>query len=61
MPEYVLGHQLKGEGARLGLMSQLLDPMYRRYIDVLGAVKPGARNLKLDVATHRFLRGSPNE
>jgi hypothetical protein len=27
MPEYVLGHQLMGEGARLALMSELLDPM----------------------------------
>ena len=25
MPEYVLGHQLKGEGKRLALMSELLD------------------------------------
>jgi hypothetical protein len=36
MPEYILGHQLKGEGARLGLKSQLLDPTHRRYIDALG-------------------------
>jgi len=27
MPKYVLGHHLKGEGARLELMSELLDPM----------------------------------
>jgi ubiquinone/menaquinone biosynthesis C-methylase UbiE len=47
MPEYVLGHQLKGEGACLGLMSQLLDPMHRRYIDALGVVKPGARTLEI--------------
>jgi SAM-dependent methyltransferase len=47
MPKYVLGHQLKGEGARLGLMSQLLDPMHRRYIDALGVVKPGARTLEV--------------
>ena len=47
MPKYVLSHHLKGEGARLGLMSQLLDPMHRRYIDALGVVKPGARTLEV--------------
>src|SRR5437764_8700765 len=47
MPEYVLGHQLKGEGARLALMSELLDPMHRRYIDALGVVKPGAHTLEV--------------
>ena len=30
MGEYVLGHHLKGEGKRLALMSQLLDPMLVR-------------------------------
>jgi hypothetical protein len=30
MPKYVLGHHLKGEGARLELMSELLDPMHRQ-------------------------------
>jgi SAM-dependent methyltransferase len=47
MPEYVLGHHLKGEGARLELMSELLDPMHRRYIDSLDVVKPGARTLEV--------------
>ena len=47
MPEYVLGHQLKGERARLALMSELLDPMHRRYIDALGVVRPGARTLEV--------------
>jgi SAM-dependent methyltransferase len=47
MPEYVLGHNLKGEGARLALMSELLDPMHRRYIDALGVVRPGARTLEV--------------
>jgi len=47
MPKYVLGHHLKGEGARLELMSELLDPMHRRYIDALGVVKPGARTLEV--------------
>jgi hypothetical protein len=60
MREYVLGHQLKGEGARLALMSELLDPMHRRYIDTLGVLRPGRAHLKLDVATDRFLRGLPN-
>jgi hypothetical protein len=35
MPEYVLGHHLKGEGKRLALMSELLDPMHRRYLQSL--------------------------
>ena len=47
MPKYVLGHDLKGEGTRLALMSQLLDPMHRRYIDALGVVRPGARTLEV--------------
>jgi len=47
MPEYVLGHHLKGEGPRLALMSELLDPMHRRYIDALGVVKPGAHTLEV--------------
>jgi len=47
MPEYVLGHQLKGEGKRLALMSELLDPMHRRYIDALDVVRPGARTLEV--------------
>jgi SAM-dependent methyltransferase len=47
MSKYVLGHRLKGEGARLALMSELLDPMHRRYIDALGVVKPGARILEV--------------
>jgi 2-polyprenyl-3-methyl-5-hydroxy-6-metoxy-1,4-benzoquinol methylase len=45
MPKYVLGHDLKGEGARLALMSELLDPMHRRHIDALGVLRPGARTL----------------
>jgi SAM-dependent methyltransferase len=47
MPEYILGHELKGEEARLALMSELLDPMHRRYIQALGVVKPGARTLEV--------------
>jgi SAM-dependent methyltransferase len=47
MPKYVLGHDLKGEGARLALMSELLDPMHRRCIDALDVVRPGARTLEV--------------
>ena len=47
MPKDVLGHHLNGEGARLDLMSELLDPMHRRYIDALGVVRPGARTLEV--------------
>ena len=47
MPKYVLGHHLKGEGKRLALMSELLDPMHRRYIDALAVVKPGMRTLEV--------------
>jgi 2-polyprenyl-3-methyl-5-hydroxy-6-metoxy-1,4-benzoquinol methylase len=47
MPEYVLGHHLKGEGKRLALMSELLDPMHRRHIEALEIVKPGARTLEV--------------
>src|SRR5947199_3400509 len=47
MPEYVLGHHLKGEGKRLELMSELLDPMHRRYLQSLDAIKSGARTLEV--------------
>ena len=47
MPKYVLGHHLKGEGVRLNLMSELLDPIHRRCIAALGAFKPGARTLEV--------------
>ena len=46
MPGYVLDHHLHGEGARLALMSRLLDPMHRRYIEALG-IGPGARTLEV--------------
>ena len=45
MPEYVLDHHAEGERQRLALMSRLLDPMHRRYLDRLGA-GPGARTLE---------------
>ena len=47
MPEYVLGHHLKGEGAQLELMSELLDPIHRRYVEALGVVRPSARTLEV--------------
>ncbi len=47
MAEYVLGHHLKGEGKRLALMSKLLDPMHRRYLQSLDVVKSGARTLEV--------------
>jgi SAM-dependent methyltransferase len=47
LSEYVLGHDLKGEGKRLALMSELLDPMHRRHIEALNVVKPGARTLEV--------------
>jgi ubiquinone/menaquinone biosynthesis C-methylase UbiE len=47
MPGYVLGHHLKGEGNRLALMSELLDPMHRRYLESLEVVKSGARTLEV--------------
>lgn len=46
MPGYVLDHHLHGEGARLALMSRLLDPMHRRYIEALG-IGAGARTLEV--------------
>jgi SAM-dependent methyltransferase len=46
MPEYVLDHHQEGEGQRLALMSRLLDPMHRRYLERLG-VGPGARTLEV--------------
>ncbi len=46
MPGYVLDHHLEGEGGRLALMSRLLDPMHRRFIEALG-IGPGARTLEV--------------
>jgi protein-L-isoaspartate O-methyltransferase len=45
VPEYVLDHHHEGERRRLALMSRLLDPMHRRYIERLG-IGPGARTLE---------------
>jgi SAM-dependent methyltransferase len=46
VPEYVLDHHRAGERERLALMSRLLDPMHRRYLEQLG-VGPGARTLEV--------------
>ncbi len=46
MNEYVLDHHLEGEGARLALMSRLLDPMHRRHVRELG-IGPGDRALEV--------------
>jgi SAM-dependent methyltransferase len=45
MPEYVLDHHMQGERARLALMSSLLDPMHRRYVEQLD-IGPGADTLE---------------
>jgi SAM-dependent methyltransferase len=44
--EYVLDHHREGEGQRLALMSELLDPMHRRLLEQLGA-GPGMRTLEV--------------
>jgi SAM-dependent methyltransferase len=46
MPEYVLDHHQRGERERLALMSRLLDPMHRRYLDELG-IESGACTLEV--------------
>jgi 2-polyprenyl-3-methyl-5-hydroxy-6-metoxy-1,4-benzoquinol methylase len=46
MARYVLDHHLEGEKKRLALMSQLLDPMHRRYIESLG-IRCDARVLEV--------------
>jgi SAM-dependent methyltransferase len=44
--DYVLDHRLEGEGARLALMSRLLDPMHRRHLRELG-IGPGDKALEV--------------
>jgi SAM-dependent methyltransferase len=46
MSEYVLDHHHKGERQRLALMSELLDPLHRRYLEGL-RVAPGSRTLEV--------------
>jgi SAM-dependent methyltransferase len=42
-----MDHHQRGERQRLALMSRLLDPMHRRYIEELGAAQAGARTLEV--------------
>jgi 2-polyprenyl-3-methyl-5-hydroxy-6-metoxy-1,4-benzoquinol methylase len=65
MSQYVLDHHLEGEKKRLALMSWLLDPMHRRYIELLG-ISRDARVLEVGcdngsmsawMAGHAFLHG----
>jgi SAM-dependent methyltransferase len=46
MTDYILDHHQAGERARLALMSQLLDPMHRRYLNGLG-LGPGTQALEV--------------
>src|SRR5437870_13422086 len=46
MSQYVLDQHLGGEKKRLALMSHLLDPMHRRYIESLG-ISRDARGLEV--------------
>jgi 2-polyprenyl-3-methyl-5-hydroxy-6-metoxy-1,4-benzoquinol methylase len=46
MTDYILDHHRAGERARLALMSHLLDPMHRRYLDGVG-VGPGTEALEV--------------
>ncbi len=55
MPEYVLGHHLKGEEKRLALMSELLDPMHRHYLQSLDVIKSGARTLEVGCGNGRAI------
>lgn len=43
---YILPHDLAGEHQRLALMSELLDPLHRGYLEKLG-LKPGWRCLEV--------------
>jgi SAM-dependent methyltransferase len=55
MPDYVLDHHLEGEGRRLELMADLLDPMHRRCLAALGA-GPGDRVLEVGCGTGSISR-----
>lgn len=46
MNQYILPHDLTGEKERLGLMSELLDPLHRSHIERLG-LQPGWRCLEV--------------
>jgi len=47
MPEYVLGHDLKGEGKRLALMSNYSIPCTAGIFNRLMSLKSGARTLEV--------------
>ena len=57
MPDYVLDHHNEGERERLTLMSQLLDPMHRRYVEQLG-IGVGARTLEVGCGKGQCRSGS---
>lgn len=57
MARYVLGHDLKGEGKRLALMSELFDPMHRRYIQRSTSLNQMRGHWKSAVATAQFPHG----
>jgi hypothetical protein len=61
MPEYVLGHHLKGEGKRLALMSDLLDPMHRSFLNRLMSLNQGQERWRSAAATAQFPRGLPGK
>jgi SAM-dependent methyltransferase len=46
VPEYVLDHHNAGERERLALMSRLLDPLHRHYVEQL-EIGSGARTLEV--------------
>ncbi len=46
MSDYILPHKLEGERDRLALMSELLDPLHRAYLERLG-LQPGWRCLEV--------------
>jgi hypothetical protein len=60
MPEYVLGHHLKGEGKRLALMSELLDPIAVIF-NRLMSLNQGQERWKSAAATAQFPRGLPGK
>jgi hypothetical protein len=57
MPEYVLGHHLKGEGKRLALMSEFSIPFIADIFDRSTSLNLGQERWKLVAATAQFRRG----
>jgi hypothetical protein len=56
MPGYVLDHHLKGEGKRLALMSELLDPCIADILNRSMLSNQAREHWKLAVATAQFQR-----